>query len=314
VAAMSRLVPRPQLGDRGLGPAWAARPARTPQLQGRAGETSGWHCAGRLVPPPLGLPQPTSSPATWLYWFHFQQVPKRSGDAASLQPSAARLGGRDPSPLPPAGCSSWGRCPRPRWVAWAGSKREQGDAEPSVGGCGGQLTVSLHPQPAPRLGAGRRDGPRGSERCRRPAVRKSIHFITDPRSARGSVGRTSLTWDVSIFQQGEEKRGTNPTDPTHGSLVLENRRRCGREKLWLRGAPAETRGDTSAIHHHPPRDACEEPATHLETHKRQMHFAARPSLHLPRAAGDPHPPPSVPTMVQHPFCSEGERVPVGISD
>lgn len=83
-------------------------------------------------------------------------------------------------------------------------------------------------------------------------MRKSIHFITDPKSARGSARRTRFTWDVSIFQQGEEKRGTNPTDPTHGSLVLEKTWRCGGEKLWVRGAPAETRGHTSAIHHHPP--------------------------------------------------------------
>lgn len=34
----------------------------------------------------------TSSPGAWRYWFYFQQVPKRSGDATSLQPSPAQLG------------------------------------------------------------------------------------------------------------------------------------------------------------------------------------------------------------------------------
>lgn len=67
----------------------------------------------------------------------------------------------------------------------------------------------------------------------------------------------------------------------------------------------------------PPRDACEEFATHLETHKRQMHFAAPPSLHLPRTAEccrRPPQPPGVPEMVKRPFRKEGEQVLGGISD
>lgn len=172
------------------------------------------------------------------------------------------------------------------------------------------------------LPAGRHARPRGSEQCHRPPVRKSIHFIIDPKSARGSARRMRFTRDVSIFQQGEEKRGTNPTDPTHGSLVLENTWRCGREKLWVRGALAEM-GRGHLCHPPPPpplpRDTCEEFATHLETHKRQMHFAAHPpppSLHLPhviKRCRRPPPASQHPRKRQTPFLQRGRAGPRGES-
>lgn len=44
----------------------------------------------------------------------------------------------------------------------------------------------------------------------------------------------SLTLDVFIFSKGKEKKGTKRTNPTHGSLVLENTRPC-----WQRDAVGE---------------------------------------------------------------------------
>lgn len=66
----------------------------------------------------------------------------------------------------------------------------------------------------------------------------------------------------------------------------------------------------------PPRDACKEFATHLETHKRQMHFAAPPRLHPPCAAERCRRPPHLPASPKwsNTLSAEGEQVPGGISD
>lgn len=202
--------------------------------------------------------RPTGSAGTWLYWFYFQQGPKRSGDTTSLQPSPAQHSGCDPSPLPLQlaevrdGPGALLGCPGREQAPAAGMQSPGAAPWLSWGSEGSSPPAASTRSPLPPHGAGRRDRPRGSQQCQRPPVRKSIHFITDLKSARGSARRIRFTRDVSIFQQGEGKRGTNPTDPTHGSLVLENTRWCSREKLWVRGALAEMRGDASAIHHHPP--------------------------------------------------------------
>lgn len=198
--------------------------------------------------------QAHQQPRTCLYWLSFHQVPKRSRDATSPKPSPAHYW--DPSlltlQLAEAGDGPHGPAGLPRHGASVSmlthGMQSPRHAPPLSWGMWGAAHHSLHPQPAPH-----HDGPRGSQQRHRPPVRKSIHFITDPKSACGSARKTRFTRDISIFQQGEEKRGTNPTDPTHGSLVLENVWQGGREKLWVRGAPAEMGGDTSAIHHHPPK-------------------------------------------------------------
>lgn len=257
---MSRRLPRPQLGDRGLGPAWAALPACTPLLRDQADGMLGRHCTDRLVPAATEAAQRCQ--AHWqrrdlalLVLLSAGSQEERGYHLPPAQPSSARRLG--PFPAPPEACRSQGWSQGPAGLPGQGASTSSRDAEPwgsslaQLGGRGGQPTSSLHPQPTPPHGAGRRDRPRGSQQCQRPPVRKSIHFITDLKSARGSASRIRFTRDVSIFQQGEEKRGTNPTDPTHGSLVLENTRWCSREKLWVRGVLAEMRGDASAVRHHP---------------------------------------------------------------
>lgn len=76
-----------------------------------------------------------------------------------------------------------------------------------------------------------------------PATSEEKHpLYYRPQSARASARRTTFTQDVSIAQQGEEKRGTNPTNPTHGSLVLENVVVQQREAVGERGTSRDERG------------------------------------------------------------------------
>lgn len=56
----------------------------------------------------------------------------------------------------------------------------------------------------------------------------------------------SLTLDVFICSKGKEKRGTKQTNPTHGSLVLENTRPCRqRDAVGERGTSREGETHTS---------------------------------------------------------------------
>lgn len=95
----------------------------------------------------------TSSPGAWRYWFYFQRVPKRSGDATSLQPSPARHSGQDPSLLPPQLAEARDGPCGPTGVPGQGASMSSGDVEPlgsslAVRECGGP-SGSLHAQPAP---------------------------------------------------------------------------------------------------------------------------------------------------------------------
>lgn len=176
VVVRSRLLPRPQLRVRELGPAWAALPACTSRLRDQADGIPGTHCAGRLVPPATGgaqrcqaHQQPRDLALLVLLSADSQEEQGRHRPPA--QPSSAwRL---EPFPTPPAACRSRERSPWPRWVAWTGSKPEQQgasqssrDAEPlgsslaRSGDVGGSPPAASTHSPLPAMG---QDGAIGQE-------------------------------------------------------------------------------------------------------------------------------------------------------
>lgn len=106
-----------------------------------------------------------------------------------------------------------------------------------------------------------------------PPVRKSIHFITDPKAPVAVPGGPHLYRMFPLFSKG--KRRGEQTQLTQ-LMALWCWKMCSREKLWVRGAPAETRRDISDIHHHPP-DTCRDSATCLDTQEQQMHFTVPPA-------------------------------------
>lgn len=154
---MSRLLPRPQLGDRELGPAWAALPACTPLLRDQADGMPGRHCTGRLVPAATEAAQRCQAhrqrrDLALLVLLSAGSQEERGYHLPPAQPSSAqRLG---PFPASPASCRSQGWSRGPAGLPGQGASTSSRDAEPQgnslaqLGGTGGQPTSSLHPQPA----------------------------------------------------------------------------------------------------------------------------------------------------------------------
>lgn len=150
----------------------------------------------------------------------------------------------DPSlPASPALCTSWGQILCPAELSRKGESPSSRDAEHLGSYLGqlravGQLPPTAHSSPwgkTPQSAKGQvSNAPTTSEE------KQPLYYR--PQSARGSARRTTFIQDVSIVQQGEEKRGTNPTDPTHGSLVLENMVVWQREAVGERGTSRDERG------------------------------------------------------------------------
>lgn len=175
-------------------------------------------------------------------------------------------------------------------------------------GCGG----SFHPHPHHR--AGWHNQPKDKSA---PATSEEKHpLYYRPQSARVSARRTTFTQDVSIVQQGEEERGTNPTDPTHGSLVLENVVVQQREAVGERGTSRDEGGTSLTSTTIPQRPAGNLWRAWTHTNSKCISLSPQP---------EPNPaPPStteIPPISQHPqkpskhpFCKEGEQVLGGISN
>lgn len=149
---------------------------------------------------------------------------------------------------------------------------------------------------------------RGSQESHRPAQRKSIHFIIDPRSTRGR-SRTVLYWTFP-FSAREREEGNKTNQPY--SLLFRAREHTSawqREAVGERGTSREGEGPAQS----PPGDACEELAMHLETHEQQTHFAAPARTYPahPSAAGEP--PSQQPLTHSHPRPTRA-TVPGGLSD
>lgn len=216
---------------------------------------------------------------------------------------------RGRSGLPCSGCS---------WQQQQGQSPQPGRGVQVISGAVGYCQSSEHPHDAwcgrvGQLGAApARQGQQGSARQsgKPPASTEEKHPLYYRPQEAPVAGPGQFYTGHFHFQQGKEKRGTKPTNPTHCSFVLENTHLRGREKPWVRGAPAEKGRDLRSP---PPGDACEELAMHLETHEQQTHLAAPARTYPahPSAAGEP--PSQQPLSHSHPRPTRA-TVPGGLSD
>lgn len=201
---------------------------------------SGRHSASSLVSPATeGGPAAAQGPGFILVLLSTGSQEEQGCHLPPALPSSAwQLGPF--LPLFPHSLRKLGTEPVPCWVALAGRKPEQqGCGAPELSrGSWGQLPSTAHSPPWGRTAQSAK-----GQVSNAPATSEEKHpLYYRPQSACGSARRTTFTQDVSIVQQGEEKRGTNPTDPTHGSLVLENVVVQQREAVGERGTSRDQRG------------------------------------------------------------------------
>lgn len=203
MAMMSRLLPCPKMRDRELGPPQAARPACIPQQQDR--QMGCQEGTVQAVWCPLPQEEARQQFFIWLYTgFTLQRFPGgRCHLPPALPSSAQQLG---PLPTSPAACTNWGQTLCPAGLPKQEESLSSRDAEPLAAlwlsrGPWGQLSSTAHSPPRHRMAK----LAKGQVSVHQPPVRKSIHFITDPKAPVAVPGGPHLHRMFPLFSKGKRR-------------------------------------------------------------------------------------------------------------